>query len=266
MVYGYCTGFSTEPRFKLGIELLEMIRRTGFDYVEFPMMNFFEMSEIEFSKLVETVDRYALRGPAACNFFPGNVHLVGKDVDTKKISSYLDVVLPRCEALGIKKIILGSGPARTFGSDQTKEEAKNQFESILKETILQKTKAFEMLVCIEPFARSCCNLIVSVLEGLEVVKAVNDPDLMLMVDLYHMLSNGEPFSSLAEAFPYIKHVHVAGSDRLVPEDKDIYIWKALDILKKLGYEGSVSLETEKASDATIIRALEMIKKHIREDE
>lgn len=266
MVYGYCTGFSTEPRFKLGIELLEMIRRTGFDYVEFPLMNFYEMSEIEFSKLVEAVDMHSLRGPAACNFFPGSVRLVGKGVDAKKISSYLEAVLPRCEALGIKKIILGSGPARTFGADQTKEEAKDQFEFILKEVILKKTKAFGMLVCIEPFERSSCNLIVSVLEGLEVVREVNDPGLMLMVDLCHMLSNGEPLSSLAESFPYIKHVHIAGPDRMVPGDKDSYIWNALDMLSGLGYEGSVSLETEKASESTIIRALEMTRNHTRKNE
>lgn len=244
MQYGYCTGFSTDPHFKLGLDLLPMIRRLGFDYVEFPLMNFQDMSEDEFAAIVGDVERNNLSCPVACNFFPGSVRLVGKDLNKGLIASYLDEILPKLDRLGIRKIILGSGPARTFGPDQTREEAFEQFCDVLRTVILPRTKKFGMTVCIEPFERTYCNLIISVLEGLELVEAIGDDGLELMVDLYHMLSNGEPLDELEQCFSHIRHVHIAGPDRRVPEESDSYIFRALEILKKLGYDGTVSFETE----------------------
>ena len=244
MKYGYCTGFSTDPHFKLGLDLLPMIHRLGFDYVEFPLMNFQNMDMKEFDSIVEKVRENKLSCSVACNFFPGSVRLVGKDLNKGLIAAYLDEILPKLDKIGIRKIILGSGPARTFGPDQTRDEAFGQFCDVIKTVILPRTKKYGILVCIEPFEKTYCNLIISVTEGLQLVKAVNDEGLELMVDLYHMLSNGEPMEELAECFDHIKHVHIAGPDRRVPEDSDTYIFKALGILGKLGYDGTVSFETE----------------------
>ena len=244
MKYGYCTGFSTDPHFQLGLDLLPMIENQGFDYVEFPLMNFSGMAEDEFSAVLKSLMAHGLESPVACNFFPGSVRLVGKDLDKDHIASYLDEILPKLDRLGIKKIILGSGPARAFGPDQTRDEAFEQFADVLKSVILPRTKKYGMVVCIEPFERTYCNLIISALEGLELVKAINDEGLELMVDLYHMLSNGEPLESLDQCFEHIRHVHIAGPDRRVPEDSDQYIFKALEILKSHGYDGTASFETE----------------------
>ena len=244
MKYGYCTGFSTDPHFQLGLDLLPMIEKQGFDYVEFPLMNFSGMGEKEFSAVEKAVADHGLGCDVACNFFPGSVRLVGKDLDKGHIASYLDEILPKLKRLGIGKIILGSGPARTFGPDQTREEAFEQFAGVLRDVILPRTKKYGILVCIEPFERNYCNLIISVTEGLELVKALNDDGLELMVDLYHMLSNGEPLNEIEECFPHIKHVHIAGPDRRVPENGDKYIFDALELLHNLGYEGTASFETE----------------------
>ncbi|HAN42734.1 MAG TPA: hypothetical protein DCP98_04830 [Sphaerochaeta sp.] len=244
MKYGYCTGFSTNPHFQLGLDLLDMIKDTGFDYVEFPLMNFHDMTEQQFDEVVKTVKDHGLTSPVACNFFPGSVRLVGKELDRELIASYLDVVVPRLEKIGITKVILGSGPARTFGPDQTREEAFEQFSSVIREIILPRTKNAGIVVCIEPFERTYCNLIISVYEGLELVKAIDDEGLELMVDLYHMLSNGEPLKTIRDCFAHIRHVHVAGADRRVPDKRDGYVFEALEELAKCGYEGTVSFESE----------------------
>lgn len=263
MRYGYCTGFSTNPHFGVGLDLLDMIRAAGFGYVEFPLMNFHGMPEKEFAEIEKTVSSRSLGSPVACNFFPGNVRLVGKELDRDLISAYLDDVIPRLKRLDIKTIILGSGPARTFGPDQTREEAFDQFAGVLKEVILPKTKKAGMLVCIEPFERTYCNLIISVTEGLELVEKVNDSGLELMVDLYHMLSNGEPLEEIRDCFAHIKHIHVAGPDRRVPEDSDTYIFNALDVFRELGYEGTVSFETEMPrSTEHLADVLSKIRAHI----
>lgn len=244
MKFGYCTGFSTYPHFQLGRELLPLIRKWGFDYAEFPLMNFYGMSDSSFSELIESLKGFHLSTPVACNFFPGSIMLVGKDVNEGQIASYLDVVLPRCQQLGISKIILGSGPSRTFPSGQSRDDAYVQFAEIVSSIILPKVEEYSMSICIEPFERRSCNLIVSILEGLELVERIGNKHLSLMVDLYHMQSNQENISDIKTCFEYISHVHVAGSSRRVPCENDSYVYEALDLLSNLGYAGSISLETE----------------------
>lgn len=264
MKYGYCTGFSTNPHFQVGEELISMIKDEGFSYVEFPLMNFWPMSNSAFEALCTHVTTIGLDSDVACNFFPKDIQLVGKGVSEQHISSYLDVVLPRCKKLGIGKIILGSGPSRTFGPDQTRDQAMGQFVALLKEVILPKTKKEGILVCIEPFARDYCNLVVSAMEGLELVTELDDPGFALMVDLYHMLCNGESLETLPQCFHAIKHIHVAGVNRRVPLDSDTYIYDALRMLAKLGYDGTLSFETElPPSGVSLKNTLEKVKKALR---
>lgn len=245
MVYGYCTGFSTDPHFKLGLNLLPFIHKTGFDYVEFPLMNFHGMDEGAILEVETLLNRNSLAATVACNFLPASIKLVGKDADSGRIAAYLDDVLPKLKMLGTEKIIFGSGPARSFGPDQTLEEATDQFAGLLKDVILPRTKNQGMLVCIEPFQRGYSNLIITAKEGLEFVEYVNDEGLELMVDLYHMMSNEEPLEFIKDGISHIKHVHVAGGDRRVPEIKeDGYIFNGLRLLAELGYDGTVSFETE----------------------
>ncbi|MCQ2398406.1 MAG: sugar phosphate isomerase/epimerase [Sphaerochaetaceae bacterium] len=255
MKYGYCTGFSTNPHFLLGDNLLPMIKEAGFDFVEFPLMTFCNMTDSGFGNLVENVKRNGLAGPSACNFFPDSIKLVGKDVDFEKIKRYLDVVLRRCDALGIRKLILGSGAARTFGTDQTKEDASEQFVELLRNVILPETKKYSMTVCIETLSKNLCNLGISLAEGLELVNRVDDKNCSLMADLHHMMNNAEPIDSLNQCIDYIRHIHIAGANRRVPEQSDEYIYCALARLKELGYDDSVSFETELPSENVNLRKI-----------
>ena len=244
MKYGYCTGFSTTPLFQLGTELLTLIRSTGFDYVEYPMMNFLNLSDVDFDKLIAQTKKEDLVGDVVCNFFPGFIRLTGKDADPNKIINYLNNVLPKCSKLGIKKIVLGSGPARAYDeNEQNHDEAFEQFASIIRDVIIPECKKYEIKVLIEPFERNSCNLITSALEGLELVKKVSSPHFSLMVDLFHMMCNNEPLECLNECYPFIEHVHIAGDNRRVIESNDTYIFKGVKILKNLGYNKTISFET-----------------------
>ena len=260
MEYGYCTGFSTTPRFQLGTELLGMIRESGFSYVEFPLMRLSSISPEGFSALRRQVEQTGLASPVACNFFPDSVRLVGKSVYCGQIDGYLACVLPRLQKLRVKKIVLGSGPSRTFESCQTRHEACSQFKDILANVILPRTKMYGMVVCLEPFPSADCNLIVSVQEGADFVDAVGDASFRLMVDIHHMLANGEPLASLSSCFSLIEHVHVAGRHRRIPQAKDAFVFAALRQLAELGYRKTLSFETElPASSGELARALNEVR-------
>ena len=252
MRYGYCTGFSTKPHFRLGRDLLPMIHRTGFDYVEFPLMNFHAMNDSEITSLCDYLEANDLESPIACNFFPPSIKLVGQSLNVPQLREYLGGVLPRCARLGIKKLILGSGPSRNFPAEMTREEAFDQFSNVISSEILPAVKKYTMHICIEPFERQSCNLIVSIIEGQELVERLNDPNFSLMIDIYHMLCNREDLSDIETCFKYISHVHVAGMDRCLPSKEESYVHEALSILATLGYEGSVSLETELPASEVVL--------------
>ena len=62
----------------------------------------------------------------------------------------------------------------------------------------------------------------------------------------------EALSDIETCFKYISHVHVAGMDRCLPSKEESYVHEALSILATLGYEGSVSLETELPASEVVL--------------
>ena len=88
---------------------------------------------------------------------------MGQSLNVPQLREYLGVVLPRCARLGIKKLILGSGPSRNFPAEMTREEAFDQFSNVISSEILPAVKKYSMQICIEPFERQSCNLIVSII-------------------------------------------------------------------------------------------------------
>lgn len=245
MKFGYCTGFSTSPRFKRGEELFPLIVDSGFDYAEFPLQSMRELSDSDFDAFSRGVEGFGLKGPTSCNFFPPDVRLVGKDCKKETIECYLRLVLPRAKKLGINKIILGSGGARTYRDGETHDEAFDFFASTIKNIILPLTKEYEIMVLIEPFKRGESNLILSVKEGMELVSYISDPSFSLMIDIYHMAENNEDISYIKECFPTINHVHVAGNNRRLVNNEDRYVLDVLKLLSTLGYDDTLSFETVK---------------------
>ena len=51
MEYGFCTGFASVPLWQIEEDMILDIKASGYDYPEFPVMSFAEMSEEEFSRL-----------------------------------------------------------------------------------------------------------------------------------------------------------------------------------------------------------------------
>ena len=45
MEYGFCTGFASVPLWQIEEDMILDIKASGYDYPEFPVMSFAEMSE-----------------------------------------------------------------------------------------------------------------------------------------------------------------------------------------------------------------------------
>ena len=252
MKYGFCTGFASIPLWEIKEDMVRSIRESGYDYPEFPVMTFSQLSEEEFSRLEEISS-----APVACNLFPSNIPLSDNNRNLEDIKAYLDVAFSRSRRLSIEKIIFGSGKARRYSSPTTIEEAWKNLYSTIEEAIIPKAKEYGITVLIEPLTRGECNLINTLMDGYRVVKDFNDDSLLLMADLFHMKNNGEDLSTLETCLPYIRHIHIAGKERKMDETIcDPFLKEGLELLKSHSYNSTISFET---LDGDKKRALEWLK-------
>ena len=256
MKYGFCTGFATKPLWLIERDMMEYILSAGFDYAELPIMSFAELDESEFSSSLSS-----FRFPVACNLFPGSIPLVDKEKDIGKIKDYLDIAFSRCNKLGIKSTVFGSGKARSYNNAaMTKNEAMESLKDTIAVAVIPKALEYGITVLIEPLKRDECNLINTVDEGYELSLEFNNPSLRLMADIYHMESNGEDILSLDKAYDRIDHIHIAGKERELDRTlSDPYIISALALLRTRGYDKSISFET---TFGDIAQALIKLKKLI----
>ena len=98
--------------------------------------------------------------------------------------------------------------------------------------------------------------------ALEIVREVNHPMLGLVLDCYHMALMGEDVCAmLREAFPFLGHVHVAGTaERGELDRSELDYRRVAATLQSLDYQGYVALEfaPRGPEEAAIRRAIEIL--------
>jgi len=262
MRYGFCTGFATEPLFTVDDSLEASVASWCYDFIEYPLMSITALSDEEFNGLVERKEQMHLACDCAANLFPGSVPVIGSAVSERNIRSYLDLALSRASILGISKLIFGSAGARKLGNFP-RETADEQFQTCLA-VLDEYCTQYRMSVLIEAIRVGEADYINTLEEASAAVRTAQKhgrKHIALMADLFHMLSNGEPVSSLEDHFDLLRHIHVCELNRQLPGAQFTNeLDSALSLLKRLGYDGTVSYESVRpASDIEGRRTLELLK-------
>lgn len=244
MRFGCCGSMvATEPD-KTGVEIVEKLKEIGYDYIELSLAHISSLSEEDFLNLVERVRSSGIRCEACNNFFPPDLRLTGNNVDMEKIEKYLEVALSRAWKLGVEVIVFGSGRAKSFPEGFPRERAWEQIVN-LSRLISEMARNYNITIAVEPLRREECNIINRTTEGLEIVKEIDRDNVKLLVDFYHLRSEGEEPSIIRNCKGYITHIHFARFDgRLFPKeiDEDAYYIPFIHNLKEIGYQGRVSVE------------------------
>ena len=242
MRIGYCTNLIATQADGTGSEWIEKGKESGFDYVELPLAQMMDLNDREFSSLKEKVDSSGLKCEVCNNFFPGRIRLTGDAVDQGKIEEYLDKALGRAARLGVKVIVFGSPNSKNVPEGYSMDKAWLQLVELLR-FIDPLVRAKGITVVIEPICKLESNIINAAGEGLQLSRAVDRENIKLLVDYYHLVMEKEDPEILLRAGSYIKHVHFANpAGRVYPAEKvDGYI-RFMNLLKRIGYEGRISVE------------------------
>lgn len=221
-----------------------VVKRLGYDFIELGIAELVpEGPESEFAPVRDRILQSTLQAEALNKFIPKGIMLVGPQPDTARAQHFVEVALSRAAEIGARVIVWGSPHARQVPEGFSKERALEQLAEIAR--YMGKTAAqYGQLIVVEPLDAATTNTIWTVQDGYDLAVQVGHPSVQTMADIYQMAKNSEPLEQMAVAGSYLGHVHVSDPDRQPPANPEHYGFyrNAFSILKKMGYDGRVSIE------------------------
>ena len=215
------------------------------DYIECTVTGLNERTDEELATFSAELAKNNFRCETLAILFPGGrIPLVGDNADLAGAEAYVENAFARIHgAIKPEVIVFGSGGARRCPEGFNKETALGQFVEA-GQVVAQAAQKYGITIALEPLNKDECNLINSVAEGLAIVKRVNRPNFRILADFYHMLRGDEPPEALLQCEGILAHTHIAAKEgRRYPQagDKEELV-PYLNMLKKIGYNGRVSIE------------------------
>jgi D-psicose/D-tagatose/L-ribulose 3-epimerase len=230
---------------------IDAAKAAGFDYIELSTSEVVALSESDYQQLAAKLERLKFPVPVTYLFVPADIKITGPSVNRDKQMEYVRKAFDRVSRLGASVVVLGSGPARGFPVGFSKEEAFKQLVDFCKR-IGPEARAKNITVVIEAQRKQECNLINNLTEGLALIDAVNDPNIDLMVDFYHMAEEKEDPQIIAVARQHIRHLHMANpTGRVFPLKADEYDYTPFfKNLQKIKYNQRISIEARTSDFAS----------------
>ena len=226
-----------------GADRLDAVIEAGYDYIELGLSKIAAMCEEEFAALEEQIRKSPIKAESYNGFFPGEIAIVGENVDMDAIAAYAEKALSRASRLGGRIAVLGSGNSRRIPEGFSQDTARQQFCAVF-DLCANIAGKYGMTVALEPLRAVECNFINTVAEGLSICKQVNNPHGKCLADFFHVYQSGESLDDIRSAGHWLVHTHIAAPDRTMPHtESDIEQCKLwAKVLKDCGYAGGMSLE------------------------
>ncbi|MGE5199145.1 MAG: sugar phosphate isomerase/epimerase family protein [Rhodospirillaceae bacterium] len=221
----------------------EAAREAGFDYVEIGASKVAALPDSEFEQLAGRVARQKIPVAAANVFIPASIKLVGPEVDPARQMAYVTATLARLARLGVRVVVLGSGGARRVPDGFSRDEAFGQLLDFCRR-LAPVARDNGIMIAVEPLRRQETNLINTAREGLALVRAVDRPEIRLLVDFYHLAEEGESPDVLLDVGSLLAHTHIANPrGRVYPLSADEAAYAPFFAnLCRIGYSGRMSIE------------------------
>jgi sugar phosphate isomerase/epimerase len=224
------------------IEQAAVAHAAGFDYIETTVVSLLpEATEPFFAPLLESYQASPIP-VGACNvFLPGDLKVVGPEVDWQRTENYVRTALHRVKLLGADLVVFGSGKARMVPDAFARSAAEDQLVDFLQ-LVGEVAATHAIIVVIEPLNRKESNILNSVDEAVALAQRVNRPAIQVLADFYHMDEEQEPLQHLLTYKDWLAHIHVADTGRRAPGTGTYPYAEFVDLLHQANYDGMVSIE------------------------
>lgn len=250
------------------IERSAAVKSAGWDFVEESVQGFLQGGVADEAwNGPDRLAKGALPVPAANMLVPGSIKVTGPDADLEKLRAYMTRVVSRAGKLGVTTLVFGSAGARNVPDGFDRQSAREQILAFDRMSAQIASKHGVTIVA-EHLNKGESNIVNSVAEAMEYVRAVDHPNFQCLVDSYHLWLENEPLENLRAAMPWIRHVHLADKEgRVAPgESKKSDYRPFFRVLKEANYDRLISVEapTWTSFETDGQRVLEFIKQQWEE--
>jgi sugar phosphate isomerase/epimerase len=182
-----------------------------------------------------------------CGGLPNSFTSPDRQVRQENVAAARDLLRCAAEA-GTRGIIFVPRFNRTEGvPDLSPLYSINQLQRDLLVAVIKPLaqEAADLGVCLilEPLNRYEARFPKDLAEGASICEQVGSPGLRLMGDFFHMsIEEADIAASLRAAAPYLVHIHLADSNRLVPGRGHTQFVEPFRALAEIGYQGFGALE------------------------
>jgi D-psicose/D-tagatose/L-ribulose 3-epimerase len=229
MKFGICTAITQAAA----------VAAAGWDYVEESVQGLLRGTDAEWPP----PPKPAVPILAANMLVPAALKITGPSVDTDALQRYIARVADRAAVVGTNTLVFGSGGARQVPDGFDRGTAARQITEFAAVAAAETARHGIDLV-LEPLNRGECNIVNSIAEAMDYVRAVDRPNFWCLLDTYHFWLENEPLESLREAMPKIRHVHLADPQgRVAPGLSGLADYRPVfEVLKSAGYDRTMSFE------------------------
>ena len=240
----------------------EVTHRLGLEVFESNVGTLMTLSDVEIDYLANKYPNGGLGLYAVNGFLAGMPNIVTASEEEKNtVLAHIAKTVSRLEKLGAKIIVFGSGWNRKIPEDADFSKADEIICGYIEYTAALCEKAGITLV-LEPLNRSETNWCNSVKDGAKTVRKLSLPSFRLLADGFHMAKENEDLAVIENNGDILRHCHIASEDRRAPGSTQ-YEKDFLSALKKIGYDGAVSVECGYSDFfAEAPKAIEFMKKTV----
>ena len=227
-----------------GVEMAARAAEAGFDYFESRVADVLcpQSEDTAFRAALKKAQSAAIPCKALNCFVPGDLKITGLSADPAALRDYVETTCTRAAGAGVETIVFGSGGARRIPEGFDRDRA---WEQLLDFCGLAADAAHGLgvTIVVEPLSRDDCNVLTSVAECARLVRAIDRPELRLLVDSYHFMRDDDSLDDLAAAGELLAHVHTATvPGRFAPGAEACDLAPFFRTLGDAGYDGRVSIE------------------------
>ncbi len=245
----------------------ELCAKAGCDYVEMAAAAVLEpqKSESEWSENRDKLLSLPLPLPVLNLFFAPDIVLVGPDRDLERAADYAEVLLERAKLVGAGIQVFGSGKARTPPEGYDKQKALDELIEVGRR-IGPIARKHGIIIAMEHLRQVESTLLSTPDEGLQYVRAVDDPNIRLLIDSYHVEQMNANYEAAVRGADVLVHTHTAdGATRSDPFSAQSDLRPFFSKLKEGGYDGRCSLECRyEDRDKDLAANLELLRRQWQE--
>jgi D-psicose/D-tagatose/L-ribulose 3-epimerase len=238
---------TTEP-----LQNAELIIRSGMEFIEPGLAKIASMPEDDFELAAQRLAAGRISVLSMNWFLPPALKITGPDVDDAASCAFLSSSLGRAQRLGTTAVVFGSPGSRSVPAGFSTAVAKEQmirFCLLCADVI--RDHGFGMKIAVEPVNHTETNFINTFAEALEIVQAVDRPEIGLAADLYHLVMEKESIDILLQAPGCVYAAQLAdpaGRKFPKPGSKVETTSRFFEHLAAIGYTGGISVEANVGAD------------------